>query len=104
MYYITYSSLILFQVSKRDTLSQYLEIQAERQLVQELLSHQESVKAYVRRKLRKQDKVLNNQHDFLNFQQKKFKRAQMEQNTPLFELNKRLEKISRGIHEMTAAP
>ena len=68
MYYITYSLLILFQISKRDTLSQYLEIQAKHQLIQELRSHQESVKAYVRWKLRKQDKVLNNQYDFLNFQ------------------------------------
>ena len=68
MIYITYSSLIFFEISKRDTLSQYLEIQAERQLIQELLSHQESVKAYVRRKLRTQDAVLNNQYFFLNSQ------------------------------------
>ena len=94
MIYITYSSLIFFQISKRDTLSQYLEIQAERQLIQELLSHQESVKAYVRRKLRTQDAVLNNQHFFLNSQQRKFKQAQMMQNTQLFRLNEKLEKLS----------
>jgi hypothetical protein len=104
MVYITYSSLIFFQISTKDSLSQSLEFQAERQLVRELLSNQESVIAYVRRKLRAQDAVLNNQRLFLNFQQRKFKLAQMLQNTHLFRLSEKLDRLKKKLRAMMAAP